>query len=184
MQKRKRSIQRSIDLQVLQEAETEAKLEESVMEEEIVSRESQVFENRRQNVRLEMAIAATRKKMLLQKLAGKVESALDRLAFATESLQKNSAKKIQLIEDQYTREQDGNERELMHIATEEQNRKDSHRLRRGDRLIFHARDVNRAEEDLIAGIQASENEDLISDDEDEEDAEDNEDEADEGPQDD
>ena len=40
MQKRKRSIQRSIDLQILQEAETEAQLEESVMEEEIVSRES------------------------------------------------------------------------------------------------------------------------------------------------
>ena len=184
MQKRKRSIQRSIDEQVLQEAEMEAKLEESVMEEEIVSRESRVFENRRQNVRLEMAIAAARKKMLLQKLADKVESALDRLAFATESLQKNSAKKIQLIEDQYTREQDGNERELQHIATEEQNKKDSHRLRRRDRLIFHARDANKAEEDLVAGIQASENEDLLSDnedheDEDQEDREDYEEEADE-----
>ena len=187
MQKRKRSIQRSIDEQVLQEAETEAKLEESVMDEEIGSRESRVFENRRQNVQLEMEIAAARKKTLLQKLADKVESALDRLAFATESLQKNSAKKIKLIEDQYTREQDGNERELQHIATEEQNKKDSHRLRRRDRQIFHARDTTRAEEDLVAGIQASENEDLLSDDEayqDEEDAEDNDDEVDEEPQDD
>ena len=187
MQKRKRSIQRSIDEQVLQEAETEAKLEESVMSEEIVSRESKVFENRRQNVRLEMEIATARKKTLLQKLADKVESALDRLAFATESLQKNSAKKIKLIEDQYTREQDGNERELQHIATEEQNKKDSHRLRRRDRQIFHARDTTRAEEDLVAGIQASENEDLLSDDEDHEDeeyAEDDEDEVDEDPQDD
>ena len=187
MQKRKRSIQRSIDEQVLQEAETEAKLEESVMSEEIVSRESKVFENRRENVRLEMEIAAARKKTLLQKLADKVESALDRLAFATESLQKNSAKKIQLIEDQYTREKAVNERELQHIAMEEENKKDSHRLRRRDRLIFHARDANKAEEDLVAGIQASENEDLLSDDEnheDEEDAEDDEDEVDEDPQDD
>ena len=171
MQKRKRSIQRSIDLQVLQEAETEAKLEESVMEEEIVSRESQVFENRRQNVRLEMAIAAARKKMVLQKLANKVESSLDRLAFATESLQKNSARKIQRIEDQYSREKAANERELQHIATEEENKRDSHRLRRRDRLSFHARDANKAEEDLVAGIQASKNEDLLSDNEDNEDEE-------------
>ena len=47
--KRKRSIQRYLDLHVIQEAETEAKLEESTMEEEIVSRENQVFENRHQN---------------------------------------------------------------------------------------------------------------------------------------
>ena len=187
MQKRKRSNQRSIDLQVLQEAETEAKLEESVMDEEIVSRESQVFENRRQNVRLEKAIAAARKKMVLQKLASNVESSLDRLAFATESLQKNSAKKIQRIEDQYSRAKAANERELQHIATEEESKKDSHRLRRRDRLSFHARDANKAQEDLVAGIQASENEDLFSDDEDdedEEDAEDDEDEVDEDPQDD
>ena len=186
MQKRKRSIQRSIDEQVLQEAETEAKLEESVMDEEIVSRESKVFENRRQNVRLEMEIAAARKKMLLQKLASKVKSALDRLAFATESLQRNSARKIQQIEDKYAREEAINERELQHIATEEETKKDSHRLRRRDRLSFYARDANKAEEDLVAGIQASENEDLLSDDEDhedEEDAEDDEDEVDEDPQD-
>ena len=186
MQKRKRSIQRSIDEQVLQEAETEAKLEESVMDEEIVSRESKVFENRRHNVRLEMEIAAARKKMLLQKLASKVESALDRLAFATESLQRNSARKIQLIEDKYAREKAVNERELQHIATEEETKKDSHRLRRRDRLIFHARDVTKAVEDLIAGIQASENEDLLSDDEDHEDEEyaEDDDEVDEEPQDD
>ena len=134
-----------------------------------------------------MAIAAARKKMVLQKLANKVESSLDRLAFATESLQKNSARKIQRIEDQFSREKAANKRELQHIATEEENKRDSHRLWRRDRLSFHARDADKAEEDLIAGIQASENEDLPSDDEDEEDeedAEDEEDKADEDPQDD
>ena len=180
VQKRKRSIQRSIDLQVMQEAETEAKLEESVMEEEIVSRESRVFENRRHNVRLEMAIAAARKKMLLQKMADKVKSALDRLAYATESLQQNSARKIQLIEDQYTREKALNERELQNIATEEEIKRDSHRLGRRERQSFYARDATKAEEDLVAGIQASENEDLLSD---EEDHEDEEDDVDEDPQD-
>ena len=186
MQKRKRSIQRSIDEQVLQEAETEAKLEESVMDEEIVSRESKVFENRRHNVRLEMQIAAAKKKMLLQKLASKVKSALDRLAFAQESLQQNSARKIKQIEDKYAREEAANERELQHIATEEETKKDSHRLRRRDRQSFHARDSTKAEEDLVAGIQASENEDLLSDDEDHEDEEyaEDDDEVDEEPQDD
>ena len=47
LKKRKRSIQKYLDLHVIQEAETEARLEESAMEEEIVSREHQVFENRR-----------------------------------------------------------------------------------------------------------------------------------------
>ena len=176
MQKRRRSIQRSIDLQVLQEAETEAKLEESVMEEEIVSRESQVFENRRQNVRLEMGIAAARKKMLLQKLASKVKSALDRLAFAQESLQQNSARKIQEIEDKYAREEDINERKLQKIAAEEETKKNIHKRRRRDHLIFHARDINKAEEDLIAGIQASETEEPLSEDEDQEDQDEEDDE--------
>ena len=186
MQKRRRSIQRSLDQQVLQEAETEAKLEESVMEEEIVEREREVFENRRQNVQLEMGIAAARKRMRLQKLADRVESALDRLTYAKESLQTNSAKKIKLIEDQYTREKAAHEKELQHIATEEESKKDSHRLRRRDRQSFLARDANKAEEDLVAGIQAIENEDLLSEDEDhedQEDAEDYEEEADEDPRD-
>ena len=185
--KRKRSIQRYLDLHVIQEAETEAKLEESTMEEEIVSRENQVFENRRQNVRLEMAIAAARKKTVLEKLANRVEASLDRLAFATECLKEESARKIQRIENEYSREKTANERELQHIQTEEETKRDSHRLRRRDRQVFHGRDVDKAEEDLIAGIQASENEDMFSDDEDiedEEDAEDEGDKAEEEPQDD
>ena len=170
--KRQRNIQKYLDEQVLQEAATEAWLEESMMEEEIVSREHQVFENRRQNIKLEMEIAAARKKTQLQKLATKVKSALDRLAFATESLQKNSAKKIQLIEDQYSREKAANERAMQNIATEEEIKRDRHRRGRRDHLSFHARDASKAEEELVAGIQANENEDLLSDEEDHEDEED------------
>ena len=69
VQKRKRSIQRQMDMQVLEEAETEARLDESVMDEEIVQPETKVFEIRRQRIRLEMAIAAAKKKTLLQKLS-------------------------------------------------------------------------------------------------------------------
>ena len=176
-----------MDRQVLEEAETEAKLEESIMDEEIVQKESKVFEIRRQRIRLEMAIAAAKKKMLLQRISTKVKSALDRLAYATESLQRNSARKIQTIEDQYAREQAQYERELQHITTEEKNKKDSHMLRGRDHRVFHGRDVTEAEEDLVASVQASETEDLLTDDEDaeeEEDVENEEDEVDEDPQDD
>ena len=182
MLKRKRSIQRQMDRQVLEEAETEAKLEESIMDEEIVQKESKVFEIRRQRIRLETAIAAAKKKTLLQKISTKVKSALDRFKYATESLDMTSAKKIQAIEDQYAREQAQRERELQHINTEEQNKADSHRLRRRDRQVFHGRDATEAEEDLVASVQASETEDLLTDDEDaeeEEDVENVEDEVDE-----
>ena len=161
MQKRRRSIQRSIDLQVLQEAENDARLEESVMAEEIVDRENQVFENRRQNVRLEMGISASRKKMQLHKLGLKVGSVLDRLAFAKESLEKSSARKIKDIEDEYTREKAAYEKELQRIENEEENKKDCHRLMRRHRQSFHARDLNKAEEDLVARIQSNEDEDWV-----------------------
>ena len=179
MLKRRRSIQRSLDQQVIQEAETEAKLEESVMEEEIVEREREVFGTRRHTVRLEMGIASAKKKMRLQKLGDRVESALDRLNYARESLNTSSAKKIKLIEDKYTKDKAAHEKELQHIDREEESMKDSHRLRRRDRQIFLARDVNKAEEELVAGIQANENEDPLSEDEDQEDREDYGEEADE-----
>ena len=69
VQKRKRSLQDRLDLQVLQEAENEAKLEESMMDEEILDKEKKVYENRRQNISLEMAVATARKKTRLKKLA-------------------------------------------------------------------------------------------------------------------
>ena len=170
MQKRKRSIQGRLNLQVLQEAENEAKLEESIMEEEILSKEKKVYKNRRHNIRLKMAIATARKKMRLKKLAAKVKSVLDRLAFASGSLQANSAKQIQLIEDQYSREKAANEEELHQMAREEETREDNNRQLRTERQSINARDTTQAEEDLVAGIQA--NEDLLSDEEDREDEED------------
>ena len=171
MQKKgKRSIQRQMDRQVLEEAETEARLDESVMDEEIVQPESKIFEIRRQKIRLEMAIAAAKKKTLLLKISTKVKSALDRLAYASESLNTSSAHRIQTIEDQAAREQAQHERELLHINTEQQNKANSYVLRRRDRQVFHGRDTTEAEEDLVASVQASET-DLLTDDEDAEEEE-------------
>jgi hypothetical protein len=174
--KRQKNIQKYLDEQVLQEAATEAWLEESMMETEIVSREQLVFDSRSKIIKWQMEIAAAKKKTQLQKLASKVESALDRFAFAQESLQQNSARKIQEIEDKYAREEDINERKLQKLAAEEETKKNIHKHRRRDHLIFHARDINKAEEDLIAGIQASENEEPLSEDEDQEDQDEEDDE--------
>jgi hypothetical protein len=187
MKKRKRSIQKYLNLRVIQEAETEARLEESDMEESIFDREIQLLENRRQTIRLNMAIASARKNNVLEKLGNRVEASLDRLTFATESLRDDCARKVQKVENEYTRDEAANLRELQHIDAEEEAKRDSHRLRRLDRKVFHARDIEKAEEDLIAGIQASENEEMLSDEdeiEDEEDAEDEEEDDEEDPQDD
>ena len=98
-----------------------------------MSKENQVFENCRKNVKLEMAIAAAKKKTVLEKLGNRVEASLDRLTFATESLKEESARKIQRIENEYARERAANLRELQHITAEEDAKRDSHRLRRIDR---------------------------------------------------
>jgi hypothetical protein len=177
--KRQKNIQKHLDAQVLQEAATEAWLEESMMETEVVSREQLVFDSRRKIIRWQMEIDAAKKKNELHKLASKVESALNRFAYARESLQQQSAQRIQEIEDTYSREQDINERKLRKLATEEEAKTNNHKLNRKDHRIFHATDVNKAEDELIAGIQASETEEPLSEDEDPEDEDDDEDARDE-----
>ena len=172
MHKRQRSIQRSIDRQILQEAEDGARLEESLMAAEFVDRENQMLQNRRDNVRLEMGISASRKDIQLKKLGLKVGSALDRLEYAKESLEKSSARKIKEIEDEYTRDMDAYEQQLQGIEDEEQNKKDGHRLMRRHHQTFHARVLNQAEEDLVAKIQRDEDEDSEEEGEEDEDAED------------
>ena len=137
--------------------------------------------------KLNMAIASAKKNTVLEKLGNRVEASLDRLTYATDSLKEESARKIQRVENEYARDRAANLRELQHIDAEEEAKRDSHRLRRIDRKVLHARDIEKAEEDLIAGIQASENEEMLSDEdeiEDEEDAEDEEEEDEENPQDD
>ena len=160
-----------MDLQVLEEAETEAKLDESVMDEDVIQKENKIFDIRRQKIRLEMSLADTKKNTLLLKIETKVKSALDRFEYASDSLRTSSARKIQTIEDQAARENAQHQMELLHINTEQQNHANSHVLRRRDRQVFHGRDIAQAEEDLIHNVQASETEEPLSDDEDAEEEE-------------
>ena len=160
-----------MDLQVLEEAETEAKLDESVMDEDVIQKENKIYDIRRQKIRLEMSLAATKKTTLLLKIETKVKSALDRFEYASDSLRASSALKIQTIEDQAARENAHHQMELLHINTEQQNHANSHVMRRRDRQVFHGRDIAQAEEDLIHNVQASETEDPLSDDEDAEEEE-------------
>ena len=160
-----------MDLQVLEEAETEAKLDESVMDEDVIQKENKIFDIRRQKIRLEMSLAATKKNTLLLKIETKVKSALDRFEYASDSLRTSSARKIQTIEDQAARENAQHQMELLHINTEQQNHANSLVLRRQDRQVFHGRDMSQAEDDLIHSVQASETEDPHSNDEDAEEEE-------------
>ena len=168
--KRQKIIQENLDAQVLQEAATEAWLEESMMDSEVVSKEQLMYDSHRKIIRWQMQIDEARKKNELSVLATKVDSALTRFAYAQESLQQMSAERIQVIEDEHSREQAVNERRLRHLDEEEEAKLDHHRRNRLDHRIFHAKDVKKAEDEIVAGIQASEAEENLSDeDEDDED---------------
>ena len=177
--KRQKIIQKNLDAQVLQEAATEAWLEESMMDSEVVSKEQLMYDSHRKIIRWQMQIDAAKKKNELSMLANKVDSALNRFAYARESLQQQSAERIQEIEDTHSRDQAVNERRLRQLDEEEEAKLNHHRLNRVDHRIFHTKDVKKAEDELVTGIQASETEAQLSDDEDPEDEDDDEDEQDE-----
>jgi hypothetical protein len=177
--KRQKLIQENLDAQVLEEAATEAYLDESMMESEVLSKEKMMYDNHRQIIRWQMQIDEARKKNALSVLATKVDSTLTRFAYAQESLQRMSAERIQVIEDEHSREQAVNERRLRHLDEEEEAKLDRHRRNRQEHRIFHAKDVKKAEDEIIAGIQASEAEEQLSDDEGPDDEDDDGDEQDE-----
>ena len=177
--KRQKIIQENLDAQVLQEAATEAWLEESMMDSEVISKEKMMYDNHRQIIRWQMQIDEARKKNELSVLATKVDSALTRFAYAQESLQQMSAERIQEIEDSHSVQQAVNERRLRLLDEEEETKLKLHRRNRQDHRIFHAKDVKKAEDEIIAGIQASEAEEQLSDDEGPDDEDDDGDEQDE-----
>ena len=164
--KRQRIIQENLDAQVLEEAATEAWLDESMMESEVLSKEKMMYDNHRQIIRWQMQIDEARKKNELSVLATKVDSALTRFAYAQESLQRMSAERIQVIEDEHSREQALNERRLRHLDEEEEAKLERHRQNRQDRRVFHAKNVKKVEDEIVAGIQASEAEENLSDEDD------------------
>ena len=155
--------QRGIDREILKEAEDDARLEESVMATEFIDKEALMMKNRRDNVNLEMGMSASREDIQLKKLGLKVGSVLDRLKIAKESLEKSSAKKIKVIEDEYTRDMDTFEQQLTAIDDEEQNKQDGHRLMRRHHQTLHARDLHQEEEDLVSRIQRGQDKDSEED---------------------
>ena len=163
-------IQESLDTQVLEEAATEAYLDESMMEAEVLSREKMMYDNNRQNIRWQMQINDARKKNALSVLSAKVDSTITRLVYAQDSLNRMSAERIRVLEDEHSREQALNERRLRHLDEEEEAKLERHRQNRQDRRVFHAKNVKKVEDEIVAGIQASEAEENLSDeDEDDED---------------
>ena len=156
-------IQESLDTQVLEEAATEAYLDESMMEAEVLTREKMMYDNNRQNIRWQMQINDARKKNALSVLSAKVDSTITRLVYAQDSLNRMSAERIRVLEDEHSREQALNERRLRHLDEEEEAKLDRHRRNRQEHRIFHAKDVKKAEDEIIAGIQASEAEENLSD---------------------
>ena len=142
------------------------------MVESIFDREIQLLENRRQAIRLAMAIATARRDNVLLRLGNAVESSLDRLNFASETLRDDSARKVKTVEDDFSREEAVHQRELQLIDAEEKAKRDSHRLSKIDREVFHSRDTEKAGEDLIEAIQASESEEMPSEEDEIEDEDD------------
>lgn len=161
--KRQRMIQENLDAHVLEEAATEAYLDMSMMEAEVLSREKMMYDNNRQNIRWQMQIDEARKKNALSVLAAKVDSTLTRLAYAQDSLNRMSAERIKVLEDEHSREQSLNERRLRHLDEEEEAKVDRHRQNRQDRRVLHAKNGKKAEDEVVAGIQASEAEENLSD---------------------
>ena len=165
MLKRRRSIQRTLDEQVLEEALTEANLEESIMDADIIEREQEIFGTRRRTIRLEMGIASARKRIRLQTLEARVESALDRLNYAKDSLAASVIRRVKLIEDEFTHGEATHEEALRSIDQEEEAMQASIGQRRQERLIFRANDAENQDQ-IVARIQAAETDDpdSISDD--------------------
>ena len=172
-QKRKRSVQRQLNQQVLELAEHEARLEESQLEEEN-QLEARILGNRRANVEMEEEMDSKRKKTLLTKLEDNVMATLARFDFATASLNQSIAIKIKAVEDSHTRRENERKKEMLVIAKEERDLKDALDRSKQDYAVYHAQD-HAVLEDMVASIQTSEPEDMQDQDEDEEEEEEDED---------
>ena len=173
-QKRKRSIQRQLNCQVLEQAEHEAKLEESQLEEDFSWYEARILSNRRANLEMQDEMDSKRKKTLLTKLEDNVMAALARFDFAAASLNQSIAAKIKDVEDSHTRREIERKKELLKIDKEEKDLKDALDRSKQDYAVYHAKD-HAVLEDMVASIQTSEPEDMQDQEEDEEEEEEDED---------
>ena len=176
--KRKHSIQRRLDDQVIEQAEHEARLEESQLEDDFNTPEATILSNRRTNLDLEEQMDSKRRRVILTKIENNTKATLERFDFAKTSLNTSAAAKIQSVEDRYARKQLEREKERQQIEKEEKDLQDNLNKGKTDYAIFHASD-NAALENLVASVQAPETEDANDQDTEEEDEEEDQEDEDE-----
>ena len=181
--KRKHSIQRRLDDQVIEQAEHEARLEESQLEDDFNTPEATILSNRRTNLDLEEQMDSKRRRVILTKIENNTKATLERFDFAKTSLNTSAAAKIQSVEDRYARRQLEREKERRQIEKKEKDLQANLNKGKTDYAIFHASD-NAALENLVASVQAPETEDAHDQDEDEEDEEEEEEDQDQEDEDD
>ena len=161
-QKRKRSVQRQLNQQVLEQAEHEARLEESQLEEDFLRYEARILSNRRANLEMQEEMDSKRKKTLLTKLEDNVMAIQARFDFAAASLNQSIAAKIKDVEDSHTRREIERKKELLKIDKEEKDLKDALDRSKQDYALYHTQD-HAFLEDMIMTIQAQEPEDQDQD---------------------
>ena len=161
-QKRKRSVQRQLNQQVLEQAEHEARLEESQLEEDFLRYEARILSNRRANLEMQEEMDSKRKKTLLTKLEDNVMAIQARFDFAAASLNQSIAAKIKDVEDSHTRRKIERKKELLKIDKEEKDLKDALDRSKQDYALYHTQD-HAFLEDMVMTIQAQEPEDQDQD---------------------
>ena len=178
--KRKHSIQRRLDDQVIEQAEHEARLEESQLEEDFNTPEATILSNRRTNLNLEEVMDGKRRRVILTKIEDHTKATMERFDYAKTSLNASATAKIKSVEDRYDRRQLERDKERRQIEKKEKDLRDKLNKGKTDYAIFHA-DDNAALENLVASVQAPEMEDANDQDsgEEEEEEEEEEDEDDE-----
>ena len=143
---------------MLEEAEHEARLEESQLETDFNTPEATIMANRKENLELQEKMEEARKKVKLEKLDLNIKTALERFDFAKASLTMSAAAKIKLVEDDYAKGQLEREKERRQIEKDEKKMQDTLNRSKTDYAIFHANDSN-ALENIVAAVQAPEMED-------------------------
>ena len=176
--KRKHSIQRRLDDQVIEQAEHEARLEESQLEDDFNTPEATILSNRRTNLNLEEEMDGKRRRVILTKIEDHTKATMERFDFAKTSLNASATAKIKSVEDRYDRRQLEREKERRQIEKKEKDLRDKLNKGKTDYAIFHA-DDNAALENLVASVQAPEMEDANDQDTEEEDEEEDQEDEDE-----
>ena len=169
--KRKRSIQQRLDAQVIEQAEHEARLEESQHEDDFSTPQATILSSRRTILDLEENVDKKRRRIILAKIEDNTRATIERFDDAKLSLETSAAAKIKTVEDDYAKRQLVRERERRRIEKDEQSQRDTLNKSKTDYAIYHAND-GASLENIVAAIQIPEMEEEDQEEEEEEEEED------------